>query len=170
MLNRLSWVVILSLLVIGLIPSPGKALILEFPLSELVAQSDVVVRGAVTRTECRWGAPDWDPNATIILTDATVTVTNLLKGATDRSEVIVETEGGEIGDLGLKVEDMPQFQTGEDVIVFLGPENGRAVRSVTGFYTGKYTSSDGSILESGEPTDQFVNRIQQVIDWERRER
>jgi hypothetical protein len=162
-MKKISHPVAIVLLIVGCLAVPGPAMIIEMSLPELVSNSDAVVRGEVTKTECRWIHPDWDPNSRIIVTDVTLTVLNSIKGKLDNTEVIIETPGGEIGDTGLWVEDAPRFRPGEETIVFLGPENPQGMHSVTNSCNGKYTIADGIVLEKNEPVSRFVRRTIQVV-------
>jgi hypothetical protein len=171
MFRRIPWLYAFGLLAVGLWPTVGDALIVRMSLSELVGNSDLIVRGEVLKTECRWGTLESDPGSRIIFTDATVAVGELLKGTSDRSELVIATEGGVIGDLGLRVEDMPEFAVGEEVVVFLRPANPAGLRTVTNQFNGKYTIIAGIIPDNGQPAGEFVRSIRQAVhDWEQEEK
>lgn len=163
MLKYIKVIIPVLILFVIFIPTPSKGLIIELPFSDLVKASDLIVRGRVTKTEAYWGSLSWDPNSRIILTGVTVQITEFYKGRTDKNQIIIETEGGEIGDIGLWVEDMPRFEPNEEVIVFLSPQDSKGIRRVVNFYNGKYTLSKGMVLERDERINQFVNKIKQTV-------
>jgi hypothetical protein len=149
----------------------ADAAIVKLSLPELVAQSDVIVRGMVTKTECRWGSEAPNPSRRLIFTDVLLTPNDWLKGTADSGPVLITIQGGVIGDLGLRVEDEPEFKVGEEVIVFLSPmaDNGR--RTVTNFCEGKYTIASEGIQETGEAPGEFVSNVMRAVeDWEGRGR
>ena len=156
-------VVFLAIIIATILPQISSGLIIELSMPNLVKTSDLIVRGSVVKTESRWGSLSWDPNSRIILTRTTLQISEFYNGVSDKSEIIIETEGGEIGEVGLLVEDMPQFEPNEEVIVFLGTQDSKGIRRVVNLYNGKYTLSEGKILERNEPITQFVNKIKQTV-------
>jgi len=159
---------ILVMLMIGLMPVAGSAMIIQMSLPELVSQSDVIVRGEVTTTECRWVHC---PYGRIIVTDVTVAVGEPLMGSLDQPEVVIEVPGGVVGDLGLRVADAPQFTVNEEIMAFLSPVDGFGHRAVTNLHNGKYTIRDQLIEETGEPVSEFTARVNATVKaWERRQR
>jgi hypothetical protein len=156
-------VILLITLIIWLFPTIGNCLINELSLKDLAKASNLIVRGNVVKTESHWTNPTWDPNSKIIVTDVTLRINELFKGTSIQRQLIVQTEGGEVGDVGLAVEDMPKFSLSEEVIVFLSPTNAKGVRTVTNLHNGKYTIAQGKILEKDVSTGQFVNKIRQTL-------
>jgi len=169
--NKSSYFIALTILIVGLLPNIVQALLIEYSLPELVKESDIICRGKVIKTECRWGSPDWDQNSHLIFTDITLSASEFYKGKPEKKELIITCEGGEVGEVGLLVEDMPQFKIGEEVLVFLGKETSKGTRTVTNLYNGKYTISQGRVLEKNEPINRFVNRVKNTVkEQQRRER
>lgn len=91
-----------------------QALMIKFPLRKLVNGADVIILGKVKKIQCEWSI-----DQSIILTIATLQVHEILKGDVDNNQVLVQYPGGEVGDIGLKVTDMPSFRPKEKVLVFL---------------------------------------------------
>jgi hypothetical protein len=82
-------------------------------LEQLVDGSARIVQGRCLRT---WSA--WDATHQNIWTHSEIQVTDLLKGDAGQTVVVSEL-GGEVGDLGMRVEGMPQYQPGEEMVLFL---------------------------------------------------
>jgi hypothetical protein len=112
---RLLPVILGPLLALLLFASPAEGSIVQgLDLEELVAKSDRIVLGRVLFSEC-FIRPDGQ-----LGTWHRVEVTRELRGhAPDETEVIVETLGGQLGDLGMRVEGEPSFEVGERVLVFI---------------------------------------------------
>lgn len=168
MLNKYIKLLILTFLITTLLPTISNALYIKYSFSDLVKTSDLIVRGNVIKSESHWGSLAWDPNSRIIFTNTTVQITEPYKGEADKSEIIIETQGGEIGEIGLMVEDMPQFEPGEEVIVFLTPPDPKGIRRVDNYDNGKYTLSEGKIIQNNEPISQFISKIKQTVKETRR--
>lgn len=92
--------------------------------------SDAVVRGTVMSKAARFTA---DGNG--IVTEVEIAVASAWKGEPG-STVRVVVRGGEVGNLGMKVDASPAFQDGEEVVVFLA-RRGQGWR-VAGNALGKY--------------------------------
>ena len=85
-------------------------------VSSAMQQADQVVVGQVTAVE-----PSWRTNVhgdQLIVSRAWVRTEETLKGKA-AIEVPVEIEGGSIGDLTLKVSDMPMLQRGDRAVFLL---------------------------------------------------
>jgi len=98
-----------------LFASPADGSIVQgLDLEELVSNADRIVLGRVLLSES-FPRPDGQ-----IATWHRIEVKRELRGhAPDETEVIVETLGGQLGDLGMRVEGEPSFEVGERVIVFI---------------------------------------------------
>jgi hypothetical protein len=100
---------LICLLAVGNLP----AIMLPVTPSELMVRSDLVVSGAVVSTNSHW-----DATKTLIYTDVVIATERFDKGSAG-SQVTVRVPGGEVGDVGLAVEDMPVFVTGQRITVYL---------------------------------------------------
>lgn len=87
---------------------------IKLPLLRLSQASDIIILGNVEDIRCEWSL-----NKEIILTVTTLKIKEVWKGQVRNSRIFIQTPGGTIGDLSLKVSDVPVFQKGEDVVVFL---------------------------------------------------
>jgi len=98
-----------------LVASPVNASVVQaLELEELVRDADRIVLGRVLLSESFLQADGQ------IGTWHRISVERELRGhAPDEPEIIVETLGGEIGDIGMRVEGEPSFSVGERVLVFI---------------------------------------------------
>jgi hypothetical protein len=100
---------VICLLAVGNLP----AIMLPVTPSELMVRSDLVVSGVVVSMNSHW-----DASKTIIYTDVVIATERFDKGSAG-SQVTVRVPGGEVGDAGLAVEDMPVFVSGQRVTLYL---------------------------------------------------
>jgi hypothetical protein len=91
-----------------------------------------IVQGRVVKKHC-----EWSQNKTRINTTITIKVVRSIKGNLAKEEVAIRQPGGVIGDVGLKVSGFPDFQEGEEVLVFL-QEGEEGFRKVVGLTQGKF--------------------------------
>jgi hypothetical protein len=101
----------------------------KMELSQLVAVSDNIVQGHVELVEARY-------EDRMVYTYVSVTVDDPLKGDRRRT-VLVRQIGGRIGARTMWVAGMPQFKTGDQVIVFLKNRQDGTF-DVIGLNQGKY--------------------------------
>ncbi len=87
---------------------------IKLPLQRLSQAADLIILGKVEDIRCEWSL-----NKEIILTVTTLKIKEEWKGNIRYSRVFIQSPGGTIGDLTLKVSDVPVFEKGEDVLVFL---------------------------------------------------
>lgn len=161
-------VLILILLTEFLAPQ-SSALMVRKSLEELTSQADSILIGKVEKIESRW-----NEEKTLIYTYVTISVkehTKALSGMAEVKEVIVRVRGGEVGDIGLRVSDTPQFREGEEVLLFLKREN-MPLFSVTGLFQGKYSIEDGiaknRMLGVEIPLNSFISQIKDTLEKAKR--
>ena len=104
-----------SLLMTLLMVGPADASIVQgLELEELVAHADRIVLGRVLFSES-FERPNGQFG-----TWHRISVEREIRGqAPDEQEVMVETLGGQIGDIAMRVEGEPSFTVGERVLVFI---------------------------------------------------
>ena len=90
----------------------------RFDRASQVEASEVILAGRVVATHSRWA----DDHSAII-TEADVEVSEVWKGA-PADVVQVETLGGTVGTVMLRVDGAASFADGERVVLFLDEENG----------------------------------------------
>jgi hypothetical protein len=97
----------------------------------LARQADAVVRGKVEKRESRWAE-----DGRHIFTFVTVHVRKVWRGEAPE-RVVVRVPGGEVGDVGQRVDAAPAFDDGEEVVLFVNREDGDTYR-VHGLGLGKF--------------------------------
>jgi hypothetical protein len=102
----------------------------------LAREADAVVRGKVVRRESRWAA-----DGRHIFTFATVRVGAVWRGSAPE-RVTVRVPGGEVGEIGQRVDAAPEIEDGEEVVLFLASEDGGTYR-VHGLALGKFRVKGG---------------------------
>ena len=159
----LSSVVIFSL-VTGFFVTQGSALVIKKSVEELTYEADSILIGEVKSIESRW-----NKERTLIYTYVTIFVrkyTKALPGMKEVREITIKVPGGEVGDIGLKVSDTPEFREGEEVFLFLRIEKSPIFR-VAGLFQGKYTIEDGKakneVLEREISLDIFIGQIEEIM-------
>jgi hypothetical protein len=112
---RLIGSLLAALLIVGLPTSPANGSIVQgLELQELVAHADRIILGRVLFSESFQRADGQ------LGTWHRIAVEREIRGsAPDEQEVIVETLGGEMGDIAMRVEGEPSFRVGERVLVFV---------------------------------------------------
>lgn len=107
--SALLMAILICLLAVGSLP----AIMLPVTPGALLARSDVVVTGVVVSLNSHW-----DAARTLIYTDVVVAPERFDKGNVD-SRITVRVPGGEVGEVGLAVEDMPVLVAGQKVTLYL---------------------------------------------------
>jgi hypothetical protein len=104
-----------ALLAALLVSSPAYGSILQaLDLDDLVEQSDEILVGRVVFSESFQQA-----NGMLGTWHRIVVERDLRGGDSGEREVIIETLGGHIGDIAMRVEGEPSFSIGERVVVFV---------------------------------------------------
>lgn len=111
----------LSVLAIGL---PAHATVMvEIPIEDLVRDADAIVYGTVERVGVRLvrapGQAGLDPHTT-----TTIRVHEWIKGE-GGTHVSLDELGGEMGEVGLRIDGTPRYRAGQLVVVFLHRVQGR---------------------------------------------
>jgi hypothetical protein len=125
----------LSLALLLSVSPAAAAVVRETSVEDVARTSDAVVRGRVERRTSRWSG-----DGRRIVTDVEVRVTHVWRGsAGERVHVMVP--GGEVGEIGQRVDAAPVITDGEEVVLFLVQRGG--VHHLNGLALGKYRV-DGS--------------------------
>ncbi|MBI4481475.1 MAG: hypothetical protein HY652_01160 [Acidobacteria bacterium] len=127
--RRLS--LVLFLFMVGYGTESRATIVLQMSLEELAGRSDAVVHGLAERS---WSA--WDDERGKIYTYTLVRVDDSLKGPW-RERIVVKELGGTVGDMTMTVGGAPEFQPGEEVVLFLVLDRQGDFRTL-GFTQGKF--------------------------------
>jgi len=92
----------------------AQALMIKLSLHRLTIEADAIVLGEVENIRCEWSL-----DKQIILSVVTLRIHEILKGDFYNPEIFIQYPGGTLGDISLRVSDMPTFQSSEKVLVFL---------------------------------------------------
>lgn len=133
--------------------APANAIVPHMTTVELADASKSIVHGRVISL-----VPHWNEERTTILTRVTVDPIQYMKGEPGGGRIVFEMPGGVVGELGLAVSDVPDFEVGEEVVLFLRSEYFRVV----GWRQGKLSVKDGVVLEKGMTLDQFRAHIAEL--------
>ena len=131
----------------------GQGLVEKLTLDELTARADCILVGEVSDIACyRKGEGN-------IYTLVTLSVEQAIKGQ-PQEEIAVGIPGGELNSQTLWVEDVPSFQSGERVVVFL--EESEGVFSVAGGFQGKFSIGRNNMVSGNILLSEFIDQIRQI--------
>ena len=153
--KRTSLVIGFALLAIALIISisfqirSSSADFITLSIEELTEKADVILIGTVEEV--------FHSSAPKMYRQVTVSVERYLKNKLEADTVIVVARGATIGNITLWVEDQPEFQESERVLLFLWDnpsflfENPQGFFEVVGMVQGKFKiGSDSAISDAGQ--------------------
>ncbi len=161
-----------SITVIILFSQPALAIMIGLSTEELTKASQTVILGQVEDVNSQWNEA-----GDKIVTMVAVAVKEVIRGdLNNERQVIVEYEGGEVGEIGLRVSDSPTLIKGENVVLFLElldeTKNGLRCK-IVGRAQGKYSiGKDGiarkagfdavrgeNVVDNNIPVNELVDRI-----------
>lgn len=130
-------------------------LLIHMDIEDLTQKASVILIGNVTTITTHGGEG-------MIYREVGIEVERYLKNPLDSSEVFIQVLGGEMGEIGVWVEDQPSFDINERVLVFL---RDGGTYQVVGGPQGKYTLTDGLAKSLGhEMTENsLVNKINTLL-------
>ena len=130
-------------------PVSSFALMIEKSAEELAKDAKVIVQGEVKSVRSYKGING------VIYTRALVLVSDVIKGKNIKKNITVEYEGGEVGDIGVWVEDEPSLEKGEQVLLFLTNSFWRKnVYYIVGGVLGKYAICSDDTVKMGSSCDE----------------
>ncbi len=132
--------------------SSGAAVV-PMDLGQLVEGSEAVLHGRVLSL-----TPHWDEGKTRISTTVSVQPIDYMKGDLGGGPIQFEMPGGAVGNVSLAVSDVPEFEVGEEVVLFLRSEYFRVV----GWNQGKLTVKDGIVGGTGMSLERFATRVAEL--------
>lgn len=138
----------------------------KLSFDRLIGEADLIVQGRVEELKSQQA-----PDRRSITTGVKVSVERQFKGP-KVSSVTIEQPGGAMGDIAQGVAGLPEFSSGEDVVLFLKRQRGGTFRIVGG-KQGKFTAktqpeSNNWVVEDfarrTEGLDSFLTRLRKMID------
>ena len=130
-------------------PVSSFALMIEKSAEELAQNAKIIVQGEVRSVKSYKGING------VIYTRASVMVSDVIKGKNIKKNITVEYEGGEVGDIGMRVEDEPSLEKGERVLLFLTNSFWRKnVYYIVGGVLGKYAICSDDTVRMGSSCDE----------------
>ena len=130
-------------------PASSFALMIEKSAEELAQDAKVIIQGEVKSVRSYKGING------VIYTRASVVVNDVIKGKNIKKNITVEYEGGEVGDVGVRVEDEPTLEKGEQVLLFLTNSFWRKnVYYIVGGVLGKYAICSDDTVRIGSSCEE----------------
>jgi len=133
---------------------PCSADIISLSIEEMTEEADVILMGTVEEVLHCAASPDTVPH---MHRQVTVSVERYLKNPLETEAVTVVALGATVGSTTLWVEDQPEFQESERVLLFLWDDPGFLDDNPQGYYQvvnivqGKFTvGSDSAISDYGD--------------------
>ena len=119
----------MALLLAALTAPSLASVFLREDVASLKARSHAVVHARVTDVRSYW-----NDDRTMIFTDVTLAVKGRLHG-TAAGQIVVRVPGGTVDDYTVEMEGAPQFDSGDEVIAFIGSwEDGAPM--IAGYFQG----------------------------------
>jgi len=137
----------------------------KLSFDRLIGEADLIIKGRVEELKTRQVS-----DRRSMITIVTVSIERQFKGP-QVSSVTIEQPGGSLGDIAQGVPGLPEFSSGEEVIVFLKRQRGGAF-NIVGGKQGKFTAktqpgSREEVVEDfahrTEALDSFLNRLTSMI-------
>lgn len=134
-LNFRSWRALACVFVaLGGLAEASATSVLAPNFDALVNRADLIFSGRIVAQRAEWRG---DNSQRSIVTLVSVAVQEVYKGKAE-SVVALQFLGGRIGDVSLDVAEVPKFQPGERVILFV-EGNGVNASPLVGFFHGKFS-------------------------------
>jgi hypothetical protein len=136
----------------------GHGAMVKLSLEQLVTDADLMVLGTVDSVQSELVEGK-------IFSFATVSVNLKIKGEPEgtQDKIVVRFPGGTVGDVGMKVEDSPDYKQGEEVLLFLQKTKTQLEYVTVGSSQGKFLMKNNIVVRENIPLDQFIERIQRIM-------
>ena len=148
-----TFIYVLTIFVLLLMVENGHALLVKVSLEDLSIEASSIVVGEVTNVQFQWEGGN-------IFTYVTVSVEQYVKGA-GGTEISVKVPGGTVGDITQWVSDVPSFQIGERMLLFLKD----GFFQIVGWRQGKFTIVNHEVMVENILVDEadFINRVRGIL-------
>jgi hypothetical protein len=121
---------------------------------ELIQEADAVVQGRVIRLESKW-----DQQGRIIVTEATVEVSETIAGVAP-AQIVVQVPGGKVADYRVDAPGFPQLAESEEVILFVKEDRSMQVNRIVGHQQGHF-----EVVERLDGVTLAVPRIEEGVSF-----
>jgi hypothetical protein len=137
----------------------------KLSFDRLIGEADFIVLGRVEELKSQQGR-----DRRSVSTVVTVSIDRQFKGP-KLSSVTIEQPGGSMGDIAQGIPGLPEFSSGEDVVLFLKRQRGGTFKIVGG-KQGKFTAktqpqSNNWVVEDfarrTESLDSFLDRLTSMV-------
>ena len=123
-----------AVVILGTLVSTTNATVVkELSEEDMVNQSEEILIGT-----CASIRSEWNEEGTKIYTYITFSVHNVLKGGESPQQITIRQLGGEVGDIGMRVEGASVFEEGEEALLFLRAGR-KGYHRVVGLSQGKFS-------------------------------
>jgi len=131
------FIILLCTMLVVLEP-PCCAMQIQLTFDKVIKSSDVIFVGQVTDQQCRYG-----PNQNMIFTDVCFEVQELMYQSqkaklSSSNDITLTFAGGQIGERGFSVSDVPSFETGEVYLICTRMDGETYASPIVGAYQGLY--------------------------------
>ncbi len=148
---------ILTALLVLLAPAAMQAIMAEQDFEVLVRSSEVIAVGTVVDVRS-----EFNQARSTIYTISSVGVSEVIAGDVGSIPLIqIRTQGGEAGATTIVDKSAPRFELGEAVALFLTSVGD--VYEVPDGFEGKFTITEGIVDRTGEPLEEFILRIEDLL-------
>ena len=139
---------------------PAFGMIIEIPLDRMISEAELIVKGRVLDMQSRWS----DGPTNIIVTDVAFAVDEVLMGSDLEGVIELQVVGGEVGEIGMRVEHQPRFAIQEEAVIFLemSPDKSRWFR-ILNDEQGKYSVVGSTVFNfkrDALPMNEFREAIE----------
>jgi hypothetical protein len=138
------------------------------PLTNQLAESDTVVRGKIGTSYSDYGSRNDGGRG--IYTFYHLQVTEVVKGDVPATSILIREMGGEVNGVGMQVAGSAHFDSGEDVVVFMGAKNPDGSYEMKGLSSGKYniqTQADGTENLLGLAQHETMSSLRSIAQQQR---
>ena len=105
-------------------PTKSFALMADIGTAELAKEAKIIVQGEVKSVKSYKSITD------VIYTRASVSVSSVVKGKIAKKNITVEYEGGEVGNIGMSVEDEPTLEKANKCFCFSPTVSGEKISTM----------------------------------------
>ncbi len=130
---KLKFPALVTMLLIVAFSSAGAITVLPISERELTKRAAIIATGEVDDVYSAY-----DAEGRTIYTYITVRVSTWLKGELEGDTVVLRQMGGVVGDRELTLPGAPEYEPGDELLVFAGPLGRTGTYGVLGIFYGKY--------------------------------